>query len=74
MADIGNKVKTRKSMKCANKEIMGVKHAITEDIRANQLRLYGHVQRMNEHCIPKQVINCEPHDKKEKGKTQTKLE
>ncbi|XP_030761386.1 uncharacterized protein LOC115886399 [Sitophilus oryzae] len=50
-----------------NQNIMGVKHRITEDIKINQLRWYGHVQRMEESKIPKKILNWTPHDKKKEG-------
>ncbi|XP_072389340.1 uncharacterized protein [Diabrotica undecimpunctata] len=54
------------------RDIMGVKHNITEDIRINQLRLYGHVQKMDEHRIPKKVLNWTPHGKGNQGRPRLK--
>lgn len=36
---------------------MGVKHTITVDIQINQLKWYGHVRRMEEDRILKQILN-----------------
>ncbi|XP_030752880.1 uncharacterized protein LOC115879957 [Sitophilus oryzae] len=47
--------------------IMGVKHRISEDIKINQLRWYGHVQRMEENRIPKKILNWTPQGKRKRG-------
>ena len=48
--------------------IMGVKHRISEDIKINQLRWYGHVQRMEENRIPKKILNWTPQGKRKRGR------
>lgn len=50
------------------REIMGVKHKITEDIQINQLRWYGHVQRMAEDRIPKKILNWTPQGRRKRGR------
>ncbi|XP_056648205.1 uncharacterized protein LOC130452786 [Diorhabda sublineata] len=50
------------------REIMKVQHTITEDIRVNQLRWYGHVQRMPEDRIPKQILNWAPQGRRKRGR------
>ncbi|XP_057670224.1 uncharacterized protein LOC130902259 [Diorhabda carinulata] len=50
------------------REIMKVQHTITEDIRMNQLRWYGHVQRMPEDRIPKQILNWAPQGRRKRGR------
>ncbi|XP_030749353.1 uncharacterized protein LOC115877353, partial [Sitophilus oryzae] len=47
--------------------IMGVKHRIMEDIKINQLRWYGHVQRMEDSRIPKKILNW-TQDKRKRGR------
>ncbi|XP_043498441.1 uncharacterized protein LOC122525861 [Polistes fuscatus] len=37
-------------------EIMDVKHTIIDDIKTKQLRWFGHVQRMEDERLPKQVL------------------
>ncbi|XP_030750470.1 uncharacterized protein LOC115878198 [Sitophilus oryzae] len=48
--------------------IMEVKHRITDDIKINQLRWYGHVQRMEESRIPKKILNWTPQGKRKRGR------
>ncbi|XP_030765262.1 uncharacterized protein LOC115889414 [Sitophilus oryzae] len=48
--------------------IMGVKHRISEDIKINQLRWYGHVQRMEGSRIPKKVLNWTPQGRRKRGR------
>ncbi|XP_030748221.1 uncharacterized protein LOC115876551 [Sitophilus oryzae] len=48
--------------------VMGVKHRISEDIKINQLRWYGHVQRMEENRIPKKILNWTPKGKRKRGR------
>ncbi|XP_030764607.1 uncharacterized protein LOC115888880 [Sitophilus oryzae] len=38
------------------REIMGAEHTIVDDIRTKQLIWFGHVQRMPDHRIPKQIL------------------
>lgn len=42
------------------KEIMGVKQDIVDDIKIKQLKWYGHVQRMPEERLPKQILKWTP--------------
>ncbi|XP_030750618.1 uncharacterized protein LOC115878302 [Sitophilus oryzae] len=48
--------------------IMGVKYRISEDIKINQLRWYGHVQRMEENRITKKLLNLTPQGKRKRGR------
>ncbi|XP_030752875.1 uncharacterized protein LOC115879950 [Sitophilus oryzae] len=41
---------------------------ISEDIKINQLRWYGHVQRMEENRIPKKILNWTPQGKSKRGR------
>ena len=50
------------------REIMNVTHTIVDDISVNQLKWYGHVQRMNEERLPKQVLNWAPHGRRKRGR------
>lgn len=50
------------------REIMGVTHTIVEDIRINQLRWFGHIQRMPEERIPKQVWEWTPRGRRKRGR------
>ncbi|CAG9828338.1 unnamed protein product [Diabrotica balteata] len=42
------------------REMMGVKHTIVDDIKTQQLIWYGHVQRMPDDRIPKQIFTWTP--------------
>ena len=42
------------------REIMGVGHTIVDDIKTKQLIWYGHVQRMAENRLPKQILLWTP--------------
>lgn len=50
------------------REIMGTKHNLTEDIRVNQLRWYGHVQRMEQTRIPRKVLDWTPYGRRKRGR------
>ena len=50
------------------REIMEVKHTIVDDIKNSQLIWYGHVQRMAEIRIPKQIINWKPAGRRKPGR------
>ncbi|XP_030753047.1 uncharacterized protein LOC115880061 [Sitophilus oryzae] len=50
------------------RNIMGVKHRIIEDIKINQLRWYGHAQRMEESRIPKKILNWTSQGKRKRGR------
>jgi hypothetical protein len=39
---------------------MDVTHTIRDDVRNKQVIWYGHVQRMADHRIPKQILNWQP--------------
>ncbi|XP_030757829.1 uncharacterized protein LOC115883613 [Sitophilus oryzae] len=60
--------KSRKD-KIPNKTIsrqMQLKHDIVDDIRTQQLIWYGHVQRMEEHRIPKKILNWNPQGRRKR--------
>ncbi|XP_045480901.1 uncharacterized protein LOC123685289 [Harmonia axyridis] len=48
------------------REIMGVTHTITQDIKINQLRWYGHVRRMEDQRLPKQILDWTPQGRRKK--------
>lgn len=50
------------------REIMGVKHSVVEDIKVNQLKWYGHVQRMTNDRLPKQILNWTPTGRRKRGR------
>lgn len=50
------------------REVMNVTHTITEDITINQLKWYGHVQRMGEERLPKQLLNWVPQGRRKRGR------
>lgn len=50
------------------REIMNVKHTIVDDINTKQLRWYGHVQRMSEERLPKQILTWTPHGRRKRGR------
>lgn len=54
-------VEKRKKNNKYGREIKGIAHTITGDIRNKQLIYYGHVQRMDQNRIPKQILNWKPH-------------
>ena len=47
---------------------MGIEGTIVNDIEQKQLIWYGHVQRMHNERIPKQVIHCIPPGKRKRGR------
>lgn len=50
------------------REIMGVRKTITDDIKTKQLIWYGHVQRMTEDRLPKQILTWAPHGRRRRGR------
>lgn len=50
------------------REIMDAPHTITDEIRTKQLIWYGHVQRMGDERLPKQVLKWKPLGKRKRGK------
>lgn len=42
------------------KETICNKHSTVGDIKVNQLKWYGHVQRMTNNKLPKQILNWTP--------------
>ena len=47
---------------------MGVTHTIIDDIKTKQLIWYGHVQRMAENRLPKQILTWTPHGRRKRGR------
>lgn len=50
------------------KEIMKVEDTIVDEVRTKQLVWYGHVQRMEENRLPKQVLTWNPAGRRLRGK------
>lgn len=50
------------------REIMNVKHTIVEDIKDKQLVWFGHVQRMTDLRIPKQIMQWKPGGRRKRGR------
>ncbi|XP_044760889.1 uncharacterized protein LOC123318344 [Coccinella septempunctata] len=50
------------------REIMGSKHTITDDIKTKQLIWYGHVQRMPDNRLPKQILTWTPRGRRRRGR------
>lgn len=50
------------------REVMGVTHTIVDDIRRRQLVWYGHVRRMPEGRIPKQILDWQPRGRRRRGR------
>lgn len=50
------------------REVMKVKHTIVDDIQDKQLIWFGHVQRMPETRIPKQVMQWKPGGRRKRGR------
>lgn len=50
------------------REIMNVEKTILDHIQEKQLSWYGHVQRMSEHRIPKQIMNWNPLEHRKRGR------
>jgi hypothetical protein len=53
------------------RKIMRVDGNIVEDIRKKQLILYGHVKRMEEERLPKQLLECNAEGRRCRGKPRT---
>jgi len=47
-------------------EIINVRHTIVEDIHVAQLKWYGHLQRMGEERLPKQILNWTPQGRRQR--------
>ncbi|XP_030763131.1 uncharacterized protein LOC115887773 [Sitophilus oryzae] len=50
------------------REIMGAEHTIVDDIRTKQLIWFGHVQRMPDHRIPKEILLWTPRGRNKRGR------
>ncbi|XP_030757309.1 uncharacterized protein LOC115883138 [Sitophilus oryzae] len=50
------------------REIMGAEHTIVDDIRTKQLIWFGHMQRMPDHRIPKQILLWTPRGRNKRGR------
>lgn len=50
------------------REIMGAEHTIIDDIKTKQLIWYGHVQRMPNDRLPKQVLTWTPQGRRRRGR------
>ncbi|XP_030749700.1 uncharacterized protein LOC115877593 [Sitophilus oryzae] len=50
------------------REIMRAEHTIVDDIRTKQLIWFGHVQRMPDHRIPKQILLWTPRGRNKRGR------
>ena len=50
------------------REIMEVRHTIVDDIKTKQLIWYGHVQRMADNRLPKQILLWTPHGRRRRGR------
>jgi hypothetical protein len=47
---------------------MNVTRSLLDDINTKQLKWYGHVQRMEEGRLPKQVMKCNPPGRRKRGR------
>jgi hypothetical protein len=47
---------------------MDFTHTITDEVRNKQLIWYEHAQRMADHRIPKQILNCQPRGRRKSGR------
>jgi hypothetical protein len=47
---------------------MKVKRSLLDDIKTIQLRCYGHVQRMEERRLPKEVMKWRPPGRRKRGR------
>jgi hypothetical protein len=47
---------------------MNVIRSLLDDIKTKQLKLYGHVQRMEEGRLPKQVMKWSPQGRRKRGR------
>jgi len=47
---------------------MNVTRSLLEDIKAKQLQWYGHVSRMEEGKLPKEVMKCLPPGRRKRGR------
>jgi hypothetical protein len=50
------------------KQKMNVARSLLEDINTKQLKWYGHVQRMEEGRLPKQVMRWNPPGRRKRGR------
>ncbi|XP_044760299.1 uncharacterized protein LOC123317755 [Coccinella septempunctata] len=53
------------------KEMMGIEGTLMDDIEKRQLIWYGHIQRMSETRLPKQVMNWQPAERRKRGRPKT---
>jgi len=47
---------------------MNVTRSVLDDIKTKQLKLYGHVQRMEEGRLPKEVMEWRPSGRRKRGR------
>jgi len=47
---------------------MNVVRSVLDDIKTKQLQWYGHVQRMEEGRLPKEVMKCSPPGRRKRGR------
>ena len=47
---------------------MNVTRSLLDDIKTKQLKLYGHVQRMEEGRLPKKVMKWSPPGRRKRGR------
>jgi len=64
-ARISRKEKIRKTI---IKQKMNVTRSLLEDIKTKQLKWYGHVQRMEEGRLPKEVMKWSPPGRRKRGR------
>jgi len=52
---------------------MNVSRFLFDDIKTNQLQWYGHVQRIEEGRLPKEVMKCSPPGRRKRGRPKYSL-
>lgn len=50
-------------------ELIGLKDTMVDDLSTTQIKWYGHVQRMGEGWLPKQMLLWLPHGRYKRGRT-----
>jgi hypothetical protein len=51
-----------------NKQKMNITRSLLDDIKTKQLKWYGHVQRMEEGRLPKEVMKWSPSGRRKQGR------